>query len=121
MVGVPYAARALVGTLPALAMVEPVTMEALLADLGSQIDDLHVQVENIMQTGRNTFLLHCFDRAKAQDLSVSGVTFRGHLISFKPAANTQWVKLTRVVYGTSENAIKSRMAEYGTVLKIRHE
>ena len=36
-------------------------------------------------------------------------------------ANTQWVKLTRIRYGITENAIKSRLSDFGTVLKIRHE
>ena len=118
---VPFAARALVGMIPPLAMVEPVTIHGLLDDFCAQFADLSTHLENIMQTGHNTFIVHCYSRKHTEWLSASGLTFLTHLIAFKPAANTQWVKLTCVRYGITENAIKSRLSEFGTVLKIRHE
>jgi hypothetical protein len=78
-------------------------------------------IENIMQSGAATFVLHCKETRHAEVLLHSGLTFRSHPVTFVPAPNTQWVKLTRVVYGTTENAIKSRMGDYGKVLKIRRE
>ena len=86
-----------------------------------QFADLSTHLENIMQIGSNTFIVHCHTREHAEWLSACGLTFRSHLITFKPAANTQWVKLTRVRYGITEYAIKSRLSDFGTVLKIRHE
>ena len=118
---VPFAARALVGTIPPLALVDPVTISSLVDDFCTQFVDLPTRIENIMQTGHNTFIVHCYTRDHAEWLSVSGLTFRTHLIVFKPAANTQWVKLTRVRYGITENAIKSRLTDFGQVLKIRQE
>ena len=121
MAQVPFAARALVGTIPPPAMVDPVTITSLLDDFCSQFEDLPTRVENLMQTGHNTFIVHCYTRVHAEELAVSGLTYRTHLIVFKPASNTQWVKLTRVRYGITENAIKSRLSDFGTVLKIRQE
>ena len=121
MTHIPFAARALVGTIPPLAMVEPVTISGLVEDFCSQFADLPARIENIMQNGHNTFIVHCYTRDHAEWLSVSGLTFRTHQIVFKPVANTQWVKLTRVRYGTTENAIKSRLSDFGVVLKIRQE
>ena len=74
-----------------------------------------------MQTGHNIFIVHCYSREHAEWLLNSGLTFCAHLIVFKPTANTQWVKLTCVRYGTTENAIKSRLTDFGAVLKIRHK
>ena len=121
MAQVPFAARALVGTIPPLAMIDPVTITSLLDDFCSQFEDLPTRVENLMQTGHNTFIVHCYTRDHAEWLAISGLTYRTHLIVFKPASNTQWVKLTRVRYGITENAIKSKMSNFGTVLKIRQE
>ena len=118
---VPFAARALVGTILSLAMVEPVTIHCLLDDFCAQFADLSTRLKNIMQTAYNTFIVHCYLREHTEWLLASGLTFRTHLIAFKPAANTQWVKLTRVRYGITENAIKSQLSDFGTVLKIRHE
>ena len=121
MAQVPFAARALVGTIPPLAMEDPVTITSLLDDFCSQFEDLPTRVENLMQTGHNTFIVHCYTRDHAEWLAVSGLTYCTHLIVFKPASNTQWVKLTRVRYGTTENAIKSRLSDFGMVLKTRQE
>ena len=121
MAQIPFAARALVGTIPPLAMVDPVKITDLVDDFCTQFADLPARIENIMQTGHDTFIAHCYTRDHAELLAVSGLTFRTHLIVFQPAANTQWVKLTRVRYGITENAIKSRVSDFGTVLKIRQE
>jgi hypothetical protein len=74
-----------------------------------------------MQSGASTFVMHCQDGRQAEALLHTGLTFRGQLVKLVAAPNTQWVKLTRVMYGTTENAIKSRLSDYGNVQKIRHE
>ena len=78
-------------------------------------------IVNVMQSSANIFVMHCSSSRHAEILLNTGLTFHSYPVSFAPAPNTQWVKLTRVVYGTTENSIKSRLAENGTVLKIRQE
>ena len=125
MAGIPYAARALVGTVrdAVMRMPEPIALKAILDDFQKQLKEVPVSslVENIMQTGANTFVLHCPTTLRAEEVCASGFTFRNHQIVFKPAANTQWVKLTRVMYGTTEGSIKSKLSDYGTVEKIKQE
>jgi hypothetical protein len=125
MAAVPFAARALVGTLPDAVMAgvadTPVTLKEMIEDFLHQVPEASSMIENIMQTGASTFVMHCRDSCQAEALLHTGLTFRSHPAEFVAAPNTQWVKLTRVMNGRTENAIKSRLADYGTVLKIRRE
>ena len=125
MAAVPFAARALVGTLPDAVMAgvvdTPVTLKEMIEDFLRQVPEASSMIENIMQTGASTFIMHCRESRQAEALLHTGLTFRSYPIKFVAAPNTQWVKLTRVMYGTTENAIKSRLADYGTVLKMRRE
>ena len=125
MAAIPFAAKALVGTIPeevmALAASNPITLKEMIGDFVRQLPEAHTIIENVMQTGATTFVIHCFSPRHVEILLNSGLTFRGHLVKLVAAPNTQWIKLTRVVYGTTENAIKSRLSDYGTVLKIRRE
>jgi hypothetical protein len=125
MAAVPFAARALVGTIPDAVMknaaTAPVTLKEMIEDFLRQLPECSTMIENIMQSGASTFVLHCREGRHAEVLLHSGLTFRSHHVKLVPAPNTQWVKLTRVVYGTTENAIKSRLSDYGKVLKIRRE
>ena len=74
MAGVPFATCALVGTIPQLAMTDLFTMQGLLDDFCTQFQDLHTCMENIMQTRQNTFVVHCYNREKAQLLLTRGLT-----------------------------------------------
>ena len=102
---------------------EPITLEAILDDFQRQLQEVPVAglVENIMQTGARTFVLHCPTTLRAEEVCASRLSFGGHPIHFQAAANTQWVKLTRVMYGTTEGSIKSKLSEYGMVVKIKQE
>ena len=125
MAAIPFAAKALVGTIPeevmASAGTNPITLKEMIDDFVRQLPEVNTIIENVMQTGATTFVVHCFSPRHVEILLHSGLTFRGHLVKLVAAPNTQWIKLTRVVYGTTENAIKSRLSDYGTVLKIRRE
>ena len=125
MAAVPFAARALVGTIPAAVMenaaTAPVTLKEMIEDFCRQLPEASTHIDNVMQSGATTFVLHCHDSRQAEGLLHAGLTFRGHPVKLVAAPNTQWIKLTRVVYGTTENAIKSRLSEYGNILKIRRE
>ena len=125
MAGVPFAVRALVGTLPdgVQRTPEPISLKAILDDFQRQLEDVPVArfIENIMQTGASTFVIHCPTPREAEEVRVRGLCFRGFQIRFSYASNVQWVKLTHVVNGTSEGTIKSKLSDYGTVLQIRQE
>lgn len=123
MTAIPFAAKALVGTVPELALVssKPVTLQELVEDFCLQLDNAPALIANVMQSGSATMVIHCTSERNANVVLNSGLCFRGHPLTLKPAPSTTWVKLTRVVYGTTENAIKSRLTEYGTVQKIRRE
>ena len=125
MAAVPFATQALVGTIPDLVMAtvgaHPVTLKEMIENFLGQLSEAKDMIKNVMQSGASTFVLHCSTSRHAEALLHTGLTFRSHPVKLVPAPNTQWIKLTRVVYGTTENAIKSRLAEYGTVLKTRQE
>jgi hypothetical protein len=123
MAAIPFAARALVGTLPAVVISGsvPVTLKEMIEDFVRQVPQASDMIVNVMQTGAVSFVMHCKTQFNVEALLHSGLTFRGHVIRLVAAPNTQWIKLTRVVYGTTENAIKSRLLEYGTVLKMKQE
>ena len=125
MAAVPFATQALVGTISDIVMAtvgtHPVTLKEMIEDFLGQLPEVKDMIKNVMQSGASTFVLHCSTSRHAEALLHTGLTFRSHPVKLVPAPNTQWIKLTRVVYGTTENAIKSRLAEYGTVLKIRQE
>ena len=123
MAAILFAAKALVGTLPALALeARPtVTLKELIDDFCTQMPTAPQLMDNVMQSGAASFVIHCKSATNAEAVLHSGLCFRGHPISFKPAPNTQWMKLTRVVYGTSENAIKTRLSQHGSVLKIKRD
>jgi hypothetical protein len=125
MAAVPFAARALVGKLPVAVMetaqTNPVTLAEMIGDFLRQLPEASTMIANVMQSGAATFVLHCHESRHAEALLHSGLMFRGHPLDLLPAPNTQWIRLTRVVYGTTENAIKSRLSEFGNVLKIRRE
>ena len=125
MAAIPFAAQALVGTFPEAVLVSlaanPVTLKELVEDFVSQLPEAKEMISNVMQSSATSFVLHCTSTRHAEALLHSGLTFRSYPIKFVPAPNAHCVKLTRVVFGTTENAIKSRLSDYGTVLKIRRE
>ena len=125
MAAIPFAAQALVGTLPdavvATLSTNPVTLKELVDEFVRQLPEAAQMISNVMQSSATSFLVHCSSTRHAEVVLHAGLTFRTYPLTFVPAPNAQWVKLTRVVFGTTENAIKSRLSEYGTVLKIRRE
>ena len=78
-------------------------------------------MDNVMQSGAASFVIHCKTENNTEAVLHSGLCFPGHPITFKPAPNIQWVKLTCVMYGTLENAIKTHLSQYGSVLKIKRD
>ena len=71
-----------------------------------------------MHSTANTFVLHCSTPVRVEKLRHSVLTFRNKPATLRFVSNVQWVKLTRVVYGTTEGAIKLKLADFRTVLQI---
>lgn len=123
MASIPFAAKALVGTVSALALdvSKPITLQEMVEDFCRQLENPSDVIANVMQSGSVTVLIHCKSERAAIIVLNSGLCFRGHPLDLKPAPSTTWIKLTRVMFGTTDNAIKSRLSDYGTVQKIRRE
>ena len=113
--------RAIIGTVPALALNPASTWAGILDDLETQIgaDAMKVQVMNIMQHSAKSFILHLARADQVEAFMARGLTFRGHLLEFAPAKNTTTVILDRVPYGLPEAGIRTALARYGEVKAVR--
>ena len=125
MAAIPFAAQAPVGTLPeavvAMLSTKPVTLKELVDEFVLQLPEAARMILNVMQSNATSFIVHCASTRHAEVVLNAGLTFRCYPIQFAPSPNAQWVKLMHVVFGNTDNAIKSCLLEYGTVLKIRRE
>ena len=111
MAAVPFAAQALVSTISPLvietASTQLITLKALIEDFLWQLPEAKDMIVNVMQSSANIFVVHCSSGRYTVILLNTGLTFRSYPVFFAPAPNTQWVKLTRVVYGTTETQSSS--------------
>ena len=105
MAAIPFAAQALVGTLPdavvATLSTNPVTLKELVDEFVRQLPEAAQMISNVMQSSATAFLVHCSSTRHAEVGLHAGLTFRTYPLTFVPAPNAQWVKLTRVVFGTT--------------------
>ena len=113
--------RAIIGTVPALALNPAPTLAGILDDLETQIgaDAMKVQVMNIMQHSAKSFILHLVRADQVEAFMARDLTFRGQLLEFAPAKNTTTVILDRVPYGLPEARIHTALARYGEVKAFR--
>ena len=79
MAAIPFAAEALVRTLPDAVMpaaAHPVTLKDIIEDLLDQLPTTKDLIENVMLTGASTFVMHCVSSRAVEIFLNSGVTFR---------------------------------------------
>ena len=76
--------RAIIGTIPALALTPAPTLAGILDDLEKQLgpDIMKAQVTNIMQHSAKSFILHLAKADQVEAFMARGLTFRGHLLEF---------------------------------------
>ena len=113
--------RAVVGTIPALALTPAPTLAGILDDLEQQIgvDIMKTHIVNIMQHSAKSFVLHLATVDQVEAFMARGLTFRGHLLEFVPAKNTSTIILDRVPYGLPEASIHNALARYGELKSLR--
>ena len=109
--------RAVLCTIPAMALTPAPTLAGIFDDLESQMGSQKMknQVCNIMQHGNKAFLLHLASSEQVPDFVAYGYTFRGHQLHVAPVKSTTIVVLDRVPYGLPKEAVKNAVAKYGTI------
>ena len=113
--------RAVVGTIPALALTSAPMLAGILDDLEKQLgsDIMKAHVVNIMQHSAKSFVLHLAKVEQVEAFMARGLTFRGHLLELVPAKNTTTIILDRVPYGLPEASICNPLARYGELKSLR--
>ena len=109
--------RAVLCTIPAMALTPAPTLAGILNDLESQMgsEKMKTQVCNIMQHGNKAFLLHLASTEQVPDFVAHGYTFRGHQLHVAPVKSTTIIVLDRVPYGLPKEAVTNVVAKYGTI------
>lgn len=109
--------RAVVCTIPALALKPSPTLAGILDDLEGQMgaDSMKTRICNIMQQGNKAFLLHLASPDFVPEFIAHGYSFRGYQLKIDPVKSTTVVVLDRVPYGLPQEAITTAVAKYGTV------
>ena len=109
--------RAVLCTIPAMALTPAPTLAGILDDLEGQIgsENMKNRVCNITQHGNKPFLLHLASPEQVPDFVTHGYTFRGHQLHIAPVKSTTIVVLDRVPYGLPKEAITNAFAKYGTI------
>ena len=105
--------RAVVGTIPELALNPAPTLVGILDDLEQQIG------VDIMKTHIVNINLHLATVDQVEAFMARSLTFRGHLLEFVPAKNTSTIILDRVPYDLPEASIRNALARYGELKSLR--
>ena len=118
---VPYANRAAVATLPALALAsKPATVKEVIEDFAKQCP--HKSVLECVQLIKGRTLRVIFASSNVmEDITCGGLTFRDHPITFKTPSVYKWVTLLDLPYGIPESEIKTVLSRFGQVAHIRPE
>ena len=113
--------RAVICTIPSLALKPAPTLAGILDDLEGQIGSERMKslVCNIMQHGNKAFLLHLASPDQIPEFIAHRYTFRGHQLNIQPVKSTTIVVLDRVPYGLPSAAITTAVVKYGTVSSLK--
>ena len=113
--------RAVLCTIPAMALTPAPTLAGILDDLESQMgsETMKAKVCNIMQHGNKAFLIHLASSEQVPEFVAHGYTFRGHQLHAAPVKSTTIVVLDRVPYGLPKEAVTNVVAKYGTISGYR--
>ena len=109
--------RAVLCTIPAMALTPAPTLAGILDDLEGQMssENMKNRVCNIMQHGSKAFILHLASPEQVPDFVAHGYTFRGHQLHLAPVKSTAIVVLDQFPYGLPKEAVTNVIAKYGTV------
>ena len=109
--------RAVLCTIPAMALTPAPTLAGILDDLESQMgsEQMKNQVCNIMQHGNKAFLLHLASSEQVPDFVARRYTFRGHQLHVAPVKSTTIVVWGGVPYGLPKEAVTNAVGKYGAI------
>ena len=118
---VPYANRAGVATLPALALaLKPASVKEIIEDFAKQCP--HETALECVQLIKGRTLRVIFPSAIImEDITTGGLTFRSHPLQFKTPSVSKMVTLLDLPYGIPESEIKTVLSKFGQVAHIRAE
>ena len=118
---VPYANRAGVATLPALALAsKPASGKEIIEDFAKQCP--HETALECVQLIKGRTLRVIFPSAIImEDITSGGLTFRSHPLQFKTPSVSKMVTLLDLPYGIPESEIKTVLSKFGQVAYIRAE
>ena len=118
---VPYSNRAVVASLPTLALAsKPATVKEVIADLAQQCP--HESVLECVQLIKGRTLRIVFPSSDIlEDMMTGGLTFRSHPIVFKTPSVYKWVTLMDLPYGIPEGEIKTALSKFGQPSHVKSE
>ena len=118
---VPYSNRAVVASLPTLALAsKPATVKEVIADLAQQCP--HESALECVQLIKGRTLRIVFPSSDIlEDMMTVGLTFRSHPIVFKTPSVYKWVTLMDLPYGIPEGEIKTALSKFGQPSHVKSE
>ena len=118
---VPYANRAGVATLPALALAsKPASVKEVIEDFARQCP--HETALECVQLIKGRTLRAIFPSANImEDITTRGLTFRNHPLQFKMPSVSKMVTLVDLRYGIPDGEVKTVLSNFGQSSYIRAE
>ena len=117
----PYANRAAVASLPALALAaKPATVKEVIEDFSNQCPHKSL-LESVQLIKGRTIRVVFASVEVMEDIVSGGLTFRDHPITFKTPSVYKWVTLLDLPYGIPEGEIKPVLSKFGQVAHVRTE
>ena len=119
--GVPFANRTAVASLPTLALaLKPATIKEVIGDFAKQCP--HESLLECVQLIKGRTLRVVFPSYDVMEEIISGgLSFRDHQIQFKAPSIYKWVTLMDLPYGIPESEIKTALSKFGQAAHVRSE
>ena len=119
--GVPYANRTAVASLPTLALAsKSATVKEVIADFALQCP--HESVFESVQLIKGRTLRVVFPSSEVlEEIVAGGLASRGHQIQFKTPSVFKWVTLMDLPYGIAEGEIKTALSKFGQAAHVKSE
>ena len=113
--------RAVIGTIPDLALKPVPSLNEIIDDLVGQfgLESLKTLVSNIMQHTAKSFIIHLCKKEQMAEFISNGISFRGHPVKLAEAKGTTSISLERVPYGLPMESIIAVLRPYGEVTQPR--
>ena len=119
---VPFSNRAVVATLPTLALAsKPATVREVIEDFAKQCPPYKSALECVQLVKGHTLRI-CFPSNDVmEDIVHGGLNFRGHPLKFTTPSFFRWVTIQDLPYGIPESEIKTSLSKYGQINQVKSE